>query len=161
MCRFTVLALASDAGWLERLWSSLRGLPGSRVVAASTTEEATEVLECLEPRVVVIDGNPGAITDEQIDQLLWANSTLPRPVAVVVAGEEYDPQRALSLFRMGVDDYLGGDDHWSRLLQIFDQLLGLDSAAHLPPELFQFSEAGNPSQLRPQGPLRWVTAETA
>ncbi len=161
MANITVLAFGIEAGWLERLWCGLRELSACRMVVAGTVEEAKEILECVGPRVLVIQGDPDAVPDERIDELLWSNSTLAHPAAVVVAAEDYDSTRAVSLFQMGVDDYLGGSDHWGRLPEILDQLISCDSSGHHHPHLVRLTSADRRSRQLPVAPLRWVSAEPA
>lgn len=161
MTDLTVMALASDARWLEKLWSALGEVSGCRLIVANTVDEAEEILECLGPRIVVVNGNPEVFADDQVDEVLWTNSTLPHPATVVVAADAYDSDRALSLFQMGVDEYLGDSDHWSRLPTILGQLLSLSVEGDAPRHALRVFD---PSRHLRQGtcaPLRWVTAETA
>jgi len=161
MANITVLAFGIEAGWLERLWSGLRELSACRMVVASSVDEAKEILECVGPRVLIIQGDPDAVPDERIDELLWSNSTLAHRAAVVVAAEDYDPGRAVSLFQMGVDDYLGGSEHWDRLPDILDQLLSRDFSGQQHPHLVRLTPADVRSRRFPVAPLRWVSAEPA
>jgi hypothetical protein len=60
-----------------------------------------------------------------VDLALWARSMSPRPAPLVVIGDRYDPWLAVTLFRMGVTDYLGLDAHPDRLPALVAGLLGL------------------------------------
>jgi hypothetical protein len=161
MLDVTVLALAGDARWVEQLWSGLSEFAGCRLIVAETSDEAREILECVNPRLVVVNGDPNLVPDERIDEVLWSNSTLAHPATVVVAANSYDSDRAVALFQMGVDDYLGGSEHWSRLPAILGQLLSLTPKPRSTPQVLPVSEAIRPVRQVSAAPLRWVSAEPA
>lgn len=161
MTDLTVLAFPGDARWLERLWSSIHALGACRLIVAGTPDEAREILECAQPRLIVVNGDPGVVVDEAIDELLWINSTLQHPATMVVVADAYDPDRALSLFHMGVDDYLGDTEHWGRLPEILGQLLAAGDETHAPAHILPVSNGVRPLRNQAKAPLRWVTAETA
>lgn len=161
MTDLTVLAYPGDARWIERLWVALRQLGPCRLIVAGTPEEAREILECAQPRLIVVNGDPGVVADEAIDELLWINSTLQHPATMVVAADSYDADRAISLFHMGVDDYLGDSEHWGRLPEILGQLLAVGDETHAPAQILPVSNGMRPLRHQAVAPLRWVTAETA
>jgi hypothetical protein len=51
----------------------------------------------------------------------------PRPAPLVVVGDRYDPRLGLTLFRMGVTDYLGLDALADHLPALVAGLLGLET----------------------------------
>ena len=60
---------------------------------------------------------------DELDRLLWANSTRAHPALVLVIDQTYSPEVALDLFRMGVDEYVCSSLHGDRLTAIVSQLL--------------------------------------
>jgi DNA-binding NtrC family response regulator len=58
----------------------------------------------------------------QLAGALQAAGVLRKPVPIVVLDETYDVDRATTLFRMGVTDYLGLDEHGERLSAVVRQL---------------------------------------
>jgi hypothetical protein len=161
MLDITVLVMAGDPRWIERLWSGLRELAGCRVVVADTSEEARDLLECVAPSMMIVNGEPGIVTDEQIDELLWANSRLARPATVVVVADSYDPKRALGLYRIGIDEYLGGEEHWGRLARILGHWLPIACSRQSTHRVLPVAEPARPVRQVPAAPLRWVSAEPA
>src|SRR5271166_5774138 len=123
MIDVTILAVTENPTWLEFFWTALRLVQGSRLVVTGSMEEACDLLDCTEARLIVVDWQDTTVSSDQMDQLLWANSTLARPASVLVVEENYRADRALSLFQMGVDEYIGVSDHSNQLRAILDGLL--------------------------------------
>lgn len=119
----TILALSDNASWLGNLWTELKPRGGLRLVTASSIENACALVDCAGARLIVVDWRAENTSYEKIDSLLWANSTLRHPAAVVVVSEEYDPEQALSLYQMGVDEYLGLSHHADRVAPILNRFL--------------------------------------
>ena len=63
------------------------------------------------------------MSQEELDQLLWVNSTLAHPAIVLVVDDGYQADLALTLFRMGVDEYISVSDHAARLATVMRHLL--------------------------------------
>ncbi|QEH34361.1 hypothetical protein OJF2_28980 [Aquisphaera giovannonii] len=120
----TILAVSDDAAWLSLFWSVVRGFTGARLVIARSLEEAGELVDCTLPDMIAIDWSSGDRRWEEMDQLLWSNSILPRQATVLVTDEAYRDDTALELFRAGVDEYLSLLDHPRDLPRILGQWLG-------------------------------------
>lgn len=59
-----------------------------------------------------------------VGEVLWSCSVAGRTVPVVVLSEQYNEAEALTLFRMGVTDYLGIDEHLGKLMHVIESLIG-------------------------------------
>ena len=123
MIDVTILAVTENPSWLEFFWTESRSVQGSRLVVTGTMEEACDLLSCTDARLIVVDWQDATVSSEQMDQLLWANSILARPATVLVVEESYRTDHAVSLFQMGVDDYIGVSEHFDQLRTILDRLL--------------------------------------
>lgn len=130
----TILALSDDASWLGHLWSELKPKGGLRLVTVSSIEDACALVDCAGARLIVVDWRAGNLSYDKMDALLWANSTLRHPAAVVVVSDSYQPDQALSLYQMGVDEYLGMPDHADRMAAILSGFLGRPHAQPGPAE---------------------------
>ena len=123
MVDVTILAMSEDQGWLASFWSAARRLKGSRLVLTGSMDEAFDLLDCAGARLLVLDRKATTFTLEQLDRLLWANSTLVHPASVLVIDRTYSAEVALTLFQMGVDDYLCSSLPAPRLAAIVSQLV--------------------------------------
>jgi DNA-binding NarL/FixJ family response regulator len=119
----TILAVTENPSWLEFFWTKSRSVQGSRLVVTGSMEEACDLLICTDARLIVIDWQDSTVSGDQMDHLLWANSILAHPATVLVVAESYRRDHALSLFQMGVDDYIGVSEHSDQLRTILDRLL--------------------------------------
>ena len=126
MVDFTILAITGHVPWLNDLQPHLHSLGGTRVVVAGTLDEACELLDTTTPRLVLVDWITDDVSCETIDRLLWANTTLPRPARVVVVTEAYRADLAVTLFQMGVDEYVSKAEHASQFQAILGHLLSRD-----------------------------------
>ena len=124
MVDLTILAMTEDESWLASFWSEARRLRKTRVVATQSMDEAYDLLDCAGTRLLVLDCRSGSFTLDDLDRLLWANSTRAHPARVLVIDQTYRPDVALDLFRMGVDEYVCSSDHGLRLSAIVSHLLG-------------------------------------
>ena len=122
MVDMTILAMTEDQGWLASFWSVARRLNRSRFVATSSMDEAFELLDCAGTGLLVLDRRASTFTVEELDRLLWANSTRAHPAMVLVIDQTYCAEDALDLFRMGVDEYVCSSLHSARLTAIVSQL---------------------------------------
>ena len=81
-------------------------------------------------RLILLNWDSDRADYEQIGNLLWTNSTLASPAMVLVIADEYRAEQAVTLFRMGVDEYVGRSDHAEKLQGVLGQLLtGRETAA--------------------------------
>jgi DNA-binding NtrC family response regulator len=119
----TILAMSDDASWLGHLWTELKPRGGLRLVTASSLEDACALIDCARARLIVVDWRAENISYDKMDALLWANSTIRNPATVVVISESYQPDQALSLYQMGVDEYLGMSHHAHQMAEILSGFL--------------------------------------
>jgi hypothetical protein len=124
----TILVVSGDESWLASFWTQTRLLKRPRLVVARSMEEAHDLIDCTGARLVAIDRRADSGSLEQIDQLLWANSILPQPAAVLIIDDGYEADVALTLFQMGVDDYICMSDHGGCLAAVLGHLLGVTTA---------------------------------
>ena len=123
MIDVTILTMTDNPNWLKLFWAESCTDQGTRLVVTGSMEEACELLNCTDARLIVVDWQDSTVSSEQMDQLLWANSILAHPATVLVIEESYRRDHALSLFQMGVDDYIGLTEHSDQLRTILDRLL--------------------------------------
>ena len=160
MTDVTILAVTENPSWLEFFWTKSRSVQGSRLVVTGSMEEACDLIDCTDARLIVVDWQDATVSSDQMDQLLWANSILAHPATVLVVAESYRADRALSLFRMGVDEYIGIADHSDQLRAILDRLL---TRAPVPSirSAQPVSQALRPVQDPLPVPARWVAAASS
>ena len=144
MIDVTILAVTENPSWLEFFWTKSRSVQGSRLVVTGSMEEACDLLICTDARLIVVDWQDSTVSSDQMDQLLWANSILAHPATVLVVAESYRTDLALSLFQMGVDEYIGVSEHSDQLRTILDGLLARTDGAFdsQRPAGFPGSQAG-------------------
>jgi DNA-binding NarL/FixJ family response regulator len=140
MCDFTVLAMTAGVDWLEPVRHDLHQLGGTRVIVTESMEEACELLEMASARLILLNWDSDRADYEQVGNLLWTNSTLASPAVVLVIADEYRADQAVTLFRMGVDEYVGRADHTEKLQGVLGQLLsGRERVANTPARTFTLS----------------------
>ena len=152
MIDVTILAVTQNPSWLEFFWTKSRPVQGSRLVAAGSMEEACDLLSCTDARLIVVDWQDSTVSSEQMDHLLWANSA-----RVLVVAESYRQDHALSLFQMGVDDYIGVSEHLDQLRTILDRLL-VRTTTHSIRSAQPVSQVPRPVQDPLPVPAQWVAA---
>jgi len=160
MIDVTVLAVTENPSWLEFFWTKSRSVQGSRLVVTGSMEEACDLLSCADARLIVVDWQDSTVSSDQMDHLLWANSILAHPATVLVVAESYRRDHALSLFQMGVDDYIGVSEHSDQLRTILDRLLAR-TTTHSIRSAQPVSQAPRPVQDPLPLPARWVAAASS
>lgn len=156
----TILAVTENPSWLEFFWTKSRSVQGSRLVVTGSMEEACDLLSCADARLIVVDWQDATVSSEQMDQLLWANSILAHPARVLVVAESYRWDHALSLFQMGVDEYIGVSEHSDQLRTILDRLLAR-TTEHSIRSAQPVSQAPRPVQDPLPLPAPWVAAASS
>jgi len=160
MIDVTVLAVTENPSWLEFFWTKSRSVQGSRLVVTGSMEEACDLLSCADARLIVVDWQDSTVSSDQMDRLLWANSILAHPATVLVVAESYRMDHALSLFQMGVDEYIGVSEHSDQLRTILDRLLAR-TTEHSIRSAQPVSQAPRPVQDPLPLPARWVAAASS
>jgi DNA-binding response OmpR family regulator len=158
MSDFTILAMTADVDWLEPVRHDLQDLGGTRVIVTGSMEEACGLLEMASARLILLDWDSDRADYELIGNLLWTNSTLPSPAMVLVITEDYNADQAVTLFRMGIDEYVCRADHAEKLQGVLGQLLtGRATAAKAQDrDLRRHRPAREPMPRSP----RWAWAES-
>jgi len=157
MIDVTILAVTANPSWLKFFWTELRSVQGSRLVVTGSMEEACDLLNCTDARLIVVDWQDATVSSDQMDQLLWANSILAHPATVLVVEESYRVEHALALFQLGVDEYIGVSDHSDQLRAILDRLLPR-APVHSIPSAQPVSQAPRPVHDPVPVPARRVAA---
>lgn len=160
MVDLTILAMTEDEGWLLSLWSDVRRLKKTRVVAARSMDEANNLLDWAGAGLLVLDCQASSFSVDDLDHLLWANSTRAHPALVLAIDRTYQPDLAVQLFQLGVDEYVCSSEHGGQLAAIARQLL--DSARDRETEVVPAAIAlvRRPAPLLPV-PARLVAAAMA
>jgi hypothetical protein len=70
--------------------------------------------------VVVYLDSPADL--EEVDRLLWSSSRAWSPAPLVAVSDQYDEELGLTLFQMGVSEYLGSRQHGQDLPKLFCSL---------------------------------------
>jgi len=117
----TILTVTSDRTFLEVLRKQLYHHAGSvgRMIVASTIDEACSLITAVRPRLLVVHCTRQSESYEQLDQLLWATSLQSRRIPVVVIADRYLTDHAITLYRMGVSEYISRTHHMDQLATIF------------------------------------------
>jgi DNA-binding NarL/FixJ family response regulator len=152
-----ILAITGDINWVEPFRSALQDFVKTRFIMTESMEEACELLDAAGSRLILVNWDAENTTFEQMDHLLWANTILARPAAVLVVADGYRPDHALTLFQMGVDEYLSKSDHADRLPAIVSQLLNGTSSWEIKVDA---ASAGLPNRVQKTQPIpaEWITA---
>jgi len=132
MRNLTILTITRRTGWLMGMRSVLHGTGRRRLILAESMEEAGNLLEVAQPRLIVVHDDGPEFSYEQLDRMLWANSVRARPAPVLVVVNGYSAEQATVLFRMGIDEYLCEVEHGDRLGAIISTLIARDSAGYSP-----------------------------
>jgi DNA-binding NarL/FixJ family response regulator len=128
------------------------------VIITESMEEACGLLELAGARLILLNWDSDRADYELIGNLLWTNSTLASPAMILVIADEYRPDQAVTLFRMGVDEYVCRSDHAENLQGVLGQLLTGRARATNSHELT--SRRNRPArELLARSP-RWTGAES-
>jgi DNA-binding NarL/FixJ family response regulator len=156
MADYTIIAMNGDVEWLDQLRLDLHHLGGTRIILTESMEETTDLLDSAGARLIVLNWGSEDVSYEQMSDLLWANTTLSRPAAVLVVTDNYQAEQAVTLFQMGVDEYVCMSSHAQKMRAILGQLLTGEATRS-----FGFDEKPMISRRIPEPqpiPARWVTA---
>jgi DNA-binding NtrC family response regulator len=153
----TILAVSDDSNWLGHIWTELKPRGGMRLVTVSSIEDACALVDYAGARLMVVDWRSENISYDEMDALLWANSTLRHPAAVVVISESYEPDQALALYRMGVDEYLCMTHHADQMAAILSGFLGRPYSQSIP-AVQSDAEATSSMPAAMPSPAYWVAA---
>jgi DNA-binding NtrC family response regulator len=109
----TSLIVTTERSLVAVLREQLRcqKVAGRRMIVSDNVEEACSLLKSVRARVVVVHLEPERVGYEEIDQILWVASTLPRRTPLLVVAERYLVEQATTLYRMGVSDYVSRSHH--------------------------------------------------
>jgi DNA-binding NtrC family response regulator len=127
----TILTVTSERTFLEVLRKQLHDYAGSvgRMIVASTIDEACSLITAVRPRLLVVHCTRQSESYEQLDQLLWATSLQSRRIPVVVIADRYLTDHAITLYRMGVSEYISRTHHMDQLATIFQAYAHQPSAS--------------------------------
>lgn len=124
-----ILVICDQAGLAELIARDLGPRSGLSVMNVKGVDLAIDLMDRVEPSLVVFH-----LTDrharEHLDRLLWSFSQSFRPLPVVAIGEHYDEAEALTLFQMGVTDYLSLSDHRDNLPRVIRSLVSTRAQGH-------------------------------
>ena len=125
MADSTILTVTGDEKFLNVLRSQLRDhFPGStRMILASTIEEACSLLPMAHPRLIVVHWSRHGSPREELNRLLWATTVLARQVPVLVIADRYRIDQATTLYRMGVSEYISRTHHADQFGRVLDSYL--------------------------------------
>jgi hypothetical protein len=117
----TVLLISRDRSSIEEISMVLAGWPEGGFLAVADTADDVEVEALGRVGLMLVHLGEGEGPDP-VGRLLWLSSTLRRPIPVLALADDFDADRALSLFRMGVADVLSRSHHRDRLGDVISAL---------------------------------------
>ena len=147
----TILTVTSDPRFLEILRGQLHEqFPGgTRMIVAATIDEACSLLPMSRPRLLVVHWSRHGCHMKDLDRLLWATTVLAREVPVLVIADRYRIDQATMLYRMGVREYIGRNQHADQLGRVLDSHLRRPGSGPRPVATAEGSSAA---------PKPWVAA---
>jgi DNA-binding NarL/FixJ family response regulator len=145
----TILAMTGDDGGLATLQLGLRAVGGVRLVLTRSMDEACDLLDSAVADLIIVSWNDAAVSYDQMDQLLWVNSTLARPAPILVAHDDYSPEQAVTLFQMGVDEYVGLAEQRDKLPAIICQMLDRTPVIQGKKDVWQTTSGQRRASLSP------------
>lgn len=124
MVHSTILMITGDPDLLESVRHDLKMLGGaSRIDLVGSVQEACDLLDKVQPRLIIADWKRKQNGFDVMDRLLWTTSKLARPTPVVVIADRYREDQAVMFYRMGVSDYISRCDHLGSLAQVLSAYL--------------------------------------
>ena len=112
--RSPVLLVSHDPNLARAIGRALNATAEAVLQPVAGVEEAVQIIGQESVGLVVLHLRAGPYL-RACDQLLWACTRAARPIPLVVIAERYRADQALTLFRMGVSDYLSRSDHLHQL----------------------------------------------
>jgi DNA-binding NarL/FixJ family response regulator len=123
----TILTITNDTKFLnvfrKQLHDQVAG--GSRMIVASTIDEACSLLQSARPRLVVMHWGHDSGNYGQLDRLLWMTTVQARRIPVLVIADRYRTDQATMMYRMGVSEYISRSHHLDQLGPVFSAYLPL------------------------------------
>ena len=123
----TILTITSDDKFLhlfrKQLHDQVAG--GSRMIIASTIDEACSLLQTAHPRLIVVHWGRESGSYGQLDRLLWMTTVQTRRIPVLVIADRYRTDQATMMYRMGVSEYISRSHHLDQLGPVFSAYLPL------------------------------------
>ncbi len=96
MVNSTILMITGDPALLESVRHDLKALGGaSRIDLVGSVKEACELLDKVQPRLIIADWKRKHNGFDAMDRLLWATSKLVRHTPVVVIADRYQDDQAV------------------------------------------------------------------
>ncbi len=125
MADSTILTVTGDEHFLSLLRNQIHEqYPGpSRMVVATTIDEACSLLPMAHPRLIVVHWTSHGRHLEELNRLLWATTVLARQVPVLVIADRYRIDQATTLYRMGVREYISRTHHADQFGRVLDSYL--------------------------------------
>jgi DNA-binding response OmpR family regulator len=117
----TVLVVSRDASMVGRLGREVERINDLRIDATDDVELACVHAERDRVGLIVVH-LAGEVGLSEVARLLWVSSTLKRPVPVLAMSDRYHTDRAVTLFQLGVADYLSRTHHRNRVREVIDTL---------------------------------------
>ncbi|MFO0908893.1 MAG: hypothetical protein U0794_11130 [Isosphaeraceae bacterium] len=131
MAEFRLVVVSREPTGFERIQQCFHAFGETRLWAIRSVDDLATVVESGPVSLVLVVqdevGEHGGVA-----RALWHLSRARQDVPVVVLGPQYDEQDALTLFQMGVSDYLGFDVHAEQLVDVVEQLHGEVLTLDLP-----------------------------
>lgn len=128
----TVVLICSDPERAEWVRQSLAAVGVDDVERFSRAEDLGDVLGDTGHGLMLYFRMDGEGLNG-IDAALWSQTTSHRGAPLVVLSDRYEASEALTLFQMGVTDYLGVREHQDQFARLTTRLLGIkDESWFLP-----------------------------
>jgi DNA-binding NtrC family response regulator len=121
----TILTITGDEQLLGLLQKGLHDQNGggSRMIVATTIEEACSLLSMTQPRLVIVHWTRLGSHYEELNRLLWATTVLSRRIPVIIIADRYRIDQATTLYRMGVSEYISRTHHQDQVGTILESYL--------------------------------------
>ncbi len=117
----TILLVSSDATFVEFIRAGLTPRDECRLHVVETPQEAAHLVGWQGVELIVLHLN-SFMEGRPLAHLVWEAAALPRRIPILAVSDEYDPEMALAMFRLGVAEYLSRGDHLPEILPLIDAL---------------------------------------